>query len=113
MGESSKYEAAFLDVVFDVLADQRRRSVLRCLNRHKNPMALADVADEVATRETEVPITELSAQEVKRVYVSLYHKQIPKLVDAAVVRYNQDTDMVMLAEDTEAWNVSKDLLAVI
>lgn len=113
MDEFFEHMAISLDTVFGVLADQRRRSLLRCLNEYENTMALADVADEIATREREKPITELSAEEVKTVYISLYHEHIPKMVDAGVVRYNQEKDMVMLVEDTETWRMVKELLTAV
>lgn len=64
-------------------------------------MALADLADEVAARENGTPITQTSAEEVKRIYISLYHTHVPKLEAADVVRYSQDQDMVALEAEFE------------
>lgn len=85
-----------LDAIFDVLSNRRRRHVLRCLDEYDDPMALADLADEVAVREHGTALTEISAEEVKRIYVSLYHSHVPRLEDAGVVEYNQDRDLVAL-----------------
>lgn len=87
--------------VFGILAHQRRRCALRCLREHENPMALADLADEVAARENETPLAEIPAEEVKRVYLSLYHGHIPKLADAKFIRYDQKRDLVTLSERAE------------
>lgn len=86
------------DVAFDVLAHGRRRHVLRCLQTYGDRMALADLADEVAVREHGEPITDVPAETVKQVYLSLYHRHVPKLEDAGVVTYSQQRDAVALTE---------------
>ena len=92
-------DADALDTLFEIFADRRRRYVLDCLQEHETPLALADVADEVAARETGSPITETSAEEVKRIYVSLYHNHVPKLENAGFVHYCQERDLVTLSEE--------------
>lgn len=62
-------------------------------------MPLADMADEIAVWENETDITDISAEEVKLVYISLYHTHIPKLADADVVEYSQEQDAVRLSEN--------------
>lgn len=94
-------DADSLDTLFELLSNRRRRYVLSCLNEYENPMALADLADEVAARENGTPITQTSAEEVKRIYISLYHTHVPKLEAADVVRYSQDQDMVALEAEFE------------
>ena len=90
-----------IGALFDALADERRRYVLFALKEHERPVALADLADEVAVEENDRTITEIPAEEVKRVYMSLWHSHIPKLVDAGLVEYNQDRGTVTLAEKAE------------
>ena len=87
--------------LFDVLANQRRRYALRSLKAYETPITLADLADDVAIREHERPITEIPAEEVKRVYTSLYHAHIPKLADEGILEYSQEQDMVALSEDVD------------
>lgn len=94
-------DADSLDTLFELLSNRRRRYVLSCLNEYENPMALADLADEVAARENGTPITQTSAEEVKRIYISLYHTHVPKLERAGVVRYSQERDLVVLEERFE------------
>ncbi len=62
-------------------------------------MTLPDLADEVAVRERGTTIAAIPGEEVKRVYMSLYHSHIPKLANADVVAYDQERDMVALAEN--------------
>lgn len=94
-------DAPPLDILFDVLANQRRRYILHCLRAYQTPMSLADLADEVATWEQNEPIKDISAEEVKRVYMSLYHSHIPKLVDANIIKYTQERDLVMFSKQSE------------
>jgi hypothetical protein len=89
-----------IDEVFESLIEPRRRYVIRCLQNYGKSMALADLADEIAAWENDAPLTEVSPEEVKRIYLSLYHKHLPKLDSAGVVRYDQERDMVQLAEET-------------
>jgi DNA-binding transcriptional ArsR family regulator len=87
--------------LFRLLADARRRRALRCLSEHAMRLTLADLADEVAVRERETSIDQIPAEEVKQVYMSLYHNHVPKLVDAGIAEYDQDADTVALDEFTE------------
>lgn len=84
------------ELLFKILADADRRRALQCLNTYDNPMTLADVADEVARRKYDAPLTELPAADVKRVYMRLYHTHIPKMEDANILEYDQETDTVQL-----------------
>ena len=97
--QSDRTAAESLDILFDTLANRRRRHVIHCLKEHGTPLALADVADEVATMESDSPITETSPEEVKRIYVSLYHTHVPKREDAGVVRYSQERYLVALVDE--------------
>lgn len=88
-----------LDTYFTVLSNQRRRYILNSLGEYETPMALADLADEVAVREYDSPVTDISAEEVKEISISLYHVHIPRMEDAGLIDYNQDDDLVTLLED--------------
>lgn len=90
-----------LDIVVEVLSDQRRRSTLACLKKYDTSLALADLAEEVAIREYDATITEIAAGDVKRVYMSLYHQHIPKMTALDVVQYDQESDVVALNETSE------------
>lgn len=90
-----------LDVVFDVLANQRRRYALARLTEHAQPITLADLAEDVADRENEGPMTEVSNEEVQTIRTALYHNHIPKLEDAGAVEYDRDRNLVLLSETTD------------
>ena len=96
-GEPPDREA---DVIYDVLSERRRRYVLKCLQEYDESMTLADVADEVAVRELGKRITDISAETVMEVYLSLYHSHLPKLTAAGIVEYDQERDIV-IAKDLD------------
>lgn len=86
------------DAAFDILSNARRRFVLYYLRETGEPVELGELAGELAAWENETTPAELTKQQRKRVYVSLYQTHIQKLADADVVEYDQDTGMVRLAD---------------
>lgn len=83
-----------LSSCLSLLASERRRHVITIVSGVGEPITLADVADEVAIRESGRPLTELSPERVARVYTSLYHDHLPRLQDAGIVTYDQERDLV-------------------
>lgn len=90
-----------LDTIFGLLAEERRRYVIRILADHGPSVSLPDLADEVAAREFAVPITEIDDREILFIYLALYHRHIPKLAAAGVLEYDQDRDLVTVAENAD------------
>lgn len=86
------------ELVFDILSSPRRRYVLYYLRETGEPVALNDLAEQVAAWENETEVEELSDQERKRVYVSLYQTHIPKLDSVGLVDYDQQSGIVALTE---------------
>ena len=78
---------------------ERRRWTLRTLLAFDEPVTLPDLAEEVAIREVDRPITDIPGDRVKEIYLSLYHTHVPKLADAGLVEYEQEADLVALADD--------------
>ncbi len=93
----SDYHPLSKDTVFDLLSNSRRRFVLHYLERADGPVRLSTLAAEIAATENEVTVDELTSQQRKRTYVSLYQTHIPKLQDAGAVSYNAETGTVELA----------------
>lgn len=90
-----------INVVFDLLANQRRRVVLACLEDNTQSIALTELAEEVAVRENEEPLTEIPKETVPTIATSLYHIHLPKLADAGAVEYDQDRDLVRISKITD------------
>lgn len=102
LATGTESEPIATDAIFHLLADSRRRKLLACLQRHGEPLPVADVAEEVAVRDRERDIREVSAEEIKRIYMSLYHTHIPKLEDHDIAVYDQARDIVTLTENASA-----------
>lgn len=86
------------DEVFDLLSSPRRRYVLYHLRDTGEELDLTTLAEEVAAWENETAVEDLTRQERKRVYVSLYQTHIPRLVDAGLVDHDTDSGTVSLGD---------------
>lgn len=80
---------------FHLLGHRYRRYVVRTLDDHRSELALADLADEVACREHDEPISDIPSEAVSQVYMALYHTHVPKLADGDAVFYDQGADVVV------------------
>lgn len=95
---ASEQEELTQDAVFDILSSSRRRYVLFYLRQADEPVELNALAEHVAAWENELPVEELSDQQRKRVYVSLYQTHIPKLDSIGLVDHDQDSGLVELTD---------------
>lgn len=87
-----------LDVALELLADRRRRHVLKCLKDNSRPVAMPDLAREVAAHENGGSRAAIPKEEVAAVHTSLHHNHIPKLADAEAIEFDQDSNVVQLSE---------------
>lgn len=83
---------------FRALQHERRRHALDCVRTHQS-LTLADLAELVLERETGTAASDHDPERVRSVYFSLYHTHLPVLRDAALVRYEQDTDVVGVRDE--------------
>lgn len=84
------------DLVFEILSNTRRRMVLFYLRQYGGAVTVQKLAGEIAALENEVDVDDLSRQQRKRVYVSLYQTHIPKLEETGIVEYDDDSGEVRL-----------------
>ena len=98
--ESNGVTERSIDAVFDLLADESRRAAVACLASRERPIALADLAADVAARTADQPRSEISTDEIYAVRTRLHHVHLPKLTNEGVVAYNPDDHMVTLAESS-------------
>lgn len=82
-----------LDVVFEILSNTRRRLVLYCLRQHGGPATVRGLTREIAAIENDVSVDELTRQQRKRVYVSLYQTHLPKLEDSGIIQYDDGEEV--------------------
>ena len=92
--ESRDSSPESIDRVLDLLADQRRRLFLEVMRTYGEPLTLPDAAEEVTSREVGKEVPAISAERVANVYISLYHDHLPQLVDAGLLEYDQERDLV-------------------
>jgi len=90
---SSEEDQLTQDDVFDILSSARRRYVLYML-KTEGPMELTALAEHVAAWENDTAVEDLSKQQRKRVYVSLYQTHVPKLAESGLVDYDQESGIV-------------------
>lgn len=82
------------DEVFRALADRQRRIVLACLLESERALTITELANEIIVREDETRETAPPADDLERVRIELYHKQLPLLAESGLVRYSADRDRV-------------------
>ena len=86
----------FLDTVYSLLADSRRRNVLRYLLTTRQPASIHRVATAVAASEHDVAAEEVTYDQFEDVLLLLKHVHLPMLHDTGVISWNQDNDQISL-----------------
>jgi hypothetical protein len=99
--ETEVEEQLSLDVVFEILKNERRRSVLRYLQGDEDRVVLGELAEHIAAHENDTTVESLTAQQRKRVYVGLYQCHLPKMDDAGIVDFDRNRGVVELSDNAE------------
>lgn len=100
MSETNREELS-RNLVFDILSSPRRRYLLYYLQQEGEPVSIQELSAQIAAWENDVPVDELTSQQQKRVYVSLYQTHIPKLEEAGIAEYDQEEGTVRLTNRVE------------
>lgn len=79
------------DEYYRLLSDERRRTVLRALTDVERPIAVGELAREVAERETDGGA---SVSAVRGVETDLHHVHLPMLDDHGIVEYDWQANRV-------------------
>ncbi|WP_313696264.1 DUF7344 domain-containing protein [Halorarum halobium] len=90
-----------LDIIFEVLKNERRRLVLAYLRDAEGAVTIGELAEHIAAHENDITPAELNAQQRKRVYIGLYQCHLPKMDDADAVAFNQDRGIVELGRSAD------------
>ncbi|WP_323192742.1 hypothetical protein [Halostella sp. PRR32] len=80
-----------LDTTFELLARERRRTVLYCLRASDGQLSLSELVDRVAEREAAESAPDDDQQETA---ISLSQVHLPKLADAGVIEYDRQEQLV-------------------
>ncbi len=90
-----------MDHAFDALAHPRRRYLLYTL-RTDGTRTLWGLAKRIAAWEEDIPEETVDAGRTERVYVSLYHNHVPKLVDDGIVAFSDADETIEPASNAES-----------
>lgn len=90
------------DAVLRLISQPMRRALLACLYQRDVPLAVADVSKEIVQRATDKRGEEVSEAEAEHCYLSLHHRDIPKLAEYGVVTMNHEENTVELTARGEA-----------
>jgi hypothetical protein len=82
--------------IFDLLKNQRRRTVIRFLRENDGYAELNDLAEYIAAKENDIDVRQLSSDQRKRVYIGLYQCHLPKMDSLGVVDYDKDRGTIEL-----------------
>ncbi|WP_090307875.1 DUF7344 domain-containing protein [Natronorubrum texcoconense] len=99
-GDLPPREILELDHVYEALGHPRRRYLCYTLLEDAN-WSLIDLATKIAAWENDVPDHEVTDGQRERVYVSLYHAHVPKLVDEGVITFADESETITTAGNAE------------
>lgn len=96
-GEASEEEEPLsLDLIFEVLKNERRREVIHYLRDHEQRVSLSDLAEHIAALENDTDVASITSSQRKRVYVGLYQCHLPKMADMGIIDFNQSRGIIEL-----------------
>ncbi|QSG05420.1 DUF7344 domain-containing protein [Halapricum desulfuricans] len=90
-----------IDVIFEVLKNERRRRVIEYLQANDGPAELGTVAEHIAALENDKEESAISYDERKRVYVGLYQCHLPKMDDMGVIDFNRARGRMELTDQAQ------------
>lgn len=75
--------------------------VLYYLRQSGGSVGVKELAGQIAAVENDIPTSELTSQQRKRVYVSLYQTHLPKMAKMNTIEYDKDSGIVSLTDQTD------------
>lgn len=82
----------------DASREKRRRETMEILRDASEPMAIADVAQDLFLDGRATPESDADFEGIERCYLQLYHVDVPKMAQTGVVDYDQERKVVSVAE---------------
>lgn len=86
------------DVVFELLTSPRRRAAICYLKSIEGEATRGELAEELAAAEHAVEPEEVTAQQRKRLYISLYQVHLPRMAEAGVIEYDEDRGTIEVTD---------------
>jgi len=99
-------EPEFADPLFTILANRRRRCIVRLLY-DTEPLSLREAARTIYASEHAVPREAVSGDQQNTIYVTLYQTHAPKMDTAEIIEYDQQAKTV--SQGTH-WQLTHDIL---
>jgi hypothetical protein len=96
--------------MFDVLSNQRRRSVIHYLKQHGDRVELRELSAQLASWETGKSPEQLTGTERKRVYTSLQQFHLPKMHTNDIIEFDNQQGVVELTETADSLDVYLDVV---
>ncbi|MFC7202507.1 hypothetical protein ACFQJC_03205 [Haloferax namakaokahaiae] len=93
-------EILAIEPVYEALGHSRRRYLCYTLLENTE-WSMTDLATKITAWEWGIPEHEVTADQREKVYVSLYHAHVPKLVDVGVITFDETTETISTAEHAE------------
>lgn len=84
--------------IYEILSNRRRRYAIHYLKQVDEPVDVSTLAEQVAAWENGKSVEELTSQERKRVYISLYQSHLPTLGKRGLIVYDEDRGVVELTD---------------
>lgn len=81
--------------VFDALAHSRRRALISILVARQRPISEHDLATQIAAREQEKPLADVTTKEQQEIQLSLAHRHLPKLEKLGLIEHDHDGGTVV------------------
>lgn len=97
-GPAEETDRLSKDIIFELLTSPRRRGVICYLKSVGGEATRGELAEQLAAAEHDIDQSEVSAQQRKRLYISLYQVHLPRLADAEVIEYDEDRGTVELTD---------------
>lgn len=95
---------------FDILSSDRRRHVLHFLLSHKDGTDIGELSRQIAAWENGESLDQVTADERRRVYVSLHQTHLPRMDEAGVLDYENSRDTIELTERGESLRVYMEIV---
>lgn len=89
-----------LDHVYQALAHPRRRYLCYALSEQEQ-WSLTELAETIAAWENGIPQDAVTSAQWEKMYLSLYHCHVPRLVEDGVVTFDERSETITSAENTD------------
>ncbi|NGM67442.1 hypothetical protein G6M89_00210 [Natronolimnobius sp. AArcel1] len=97
---------AFLDTLYELLADSRRRDVLQFLLQHRKSVSVTRLAAELAAAEDGLNPAHVTVDRQNDVELLLTHAHLPLLADTGVIQWDRHAEQVTLTPLLERLSIT-------